>query len=373
MTRRFDDLTAALGGDPSTVRFVRAPGRVNLMGDHTDYNDGLVLPLAIDRDCMIAYRPDETGRVRIRSSELDGAIDVAADGTAEPMSVEPTWGRFVAGAVAALADRGALVPGFDAVLSSTVPAGAGLSSSSALAVALVLAMTDTARVPTPAPVDAARTALDAEVRATGVPGGLMDQLTSLLGQAGCALRIDCRSFTAEPVPLPATIAVLVVHSGRARTLAGSEYAARRAACEAAAARLGIAALRDATLDQVRDDPIARHVVTENQRVDETADALRSDDRTALTRLLLTSHASLRDDYRVSTPELDTLVEALVDAGAFGARLTGAGFGGCVVALTARDDVERVASRATASYRTATGLEPLAFPVRAVAGAGPVTP
>ncbi len=238
--------------------------------------------------------------------------------------------------------------------------------------ALVLAMADTAHAPTSGPVDAARIALDAEVRATGVPGGLMDQLTSLLGQVGCALRIDCRSFTAEPVPLPTELAVLVVHSGRPRALADSEYAARRAACEAAAARLGIAALRDASPDQVRDDPIARHVVTENQRVDETAAALRAGDRDALTRLLLASHASLRDDFRVSTPELDALVEALVGAGAFGARLTGAGFGGCVVALAARDDVERVANEASASYRTATGLEPQAFPVHAVDGAGPVT-
>jgi galactokinase len=372
VTDRVDALAAGFD-DTAGLRFLRAPGRVNLMGDHTDYNDGLVLPLAIDRDCLIAYRPTESGRVRVRSAELVGAVDVAADGSTEPGGFQPAWGRFVAGAVAAVSARDGGPAGFDAVLSSTVPAGAGLSSSSALAVALVLALDDAAGTPPLAPVDVARAALDAEVRATGVPGGLMDQLTSLLGRAGCALRIDCRTLTAEPVPIPADLAVLVVHSGRARTLVGSEYAARRAACEAAAARLGVAALRDATLDQVRDDPIARHVVTENGRVVETEAALRAGDRPALTRLLLQSHASLRDDYRVSTPELDVLVDALVGAGAFGARLTGAGFGGCVVALTARTDVERVAHDATVAYRAATGLEPRAFPVQAVAGAGPVLP
>jgi galactokinase len=373
LTDRFGDLAAALGGDPATIRLLRAPGRVNLMGDHTDYNDGLVLPLAIDRECMIASRPTDTGRVRVRSAELEGTVDVLSDGSSDPASVEPRWGRFVAGAVAALTDRGSRLPGFDAVLSSTVPTGAGLASSSALAVALVLAMADSAGDPVPAPVDAARTALDAEVRATRVPGGLMDQLTSLLGRAGCALRIDCRALTAEAVPIPPALTVLVVHSGRSRTLAGSEYASRRAACEAAAARIGVVALRDASLEQVRDDPIARHVVTENQRVVETEAALRLDDRAALTRLFLASHASLRDQYRVSTPELDTLVDALVEAGACGARLTGAGFGGCVVALTDRSDTERIASEATASYHRSTGLTPRAFPVRAVAGAGPITP
>ncbi|MGZ8764559.1 MAG: galactokinase [Acidimicrobiia bacterium] len=372
MTDRLGALAAAVDGDPQTLRFLRAPGRVNLMGDHTDYNDGLVLPLAIDRDCLVAYRSTDTGRVRVRSSELEGVVDVQTDGSTDPATVEPRWGRFIAGAAAAVAEQGCRLPGFEAVLSSTVPAGAGLSSSSALAVALVLAMTDSAGFRSPEPAEAARTALDAEVRATGVPGGLMDQLTSLLGRAGCALRIDCRSLTTEPVPIPADLTVLVVHSGRARTVAGSEYAARRAECEAAAARIGVPALRDASLDQVRDDPIARHVVTENQRVVETEAALRSDDRAALTRLLLASHASLRDDYRVSTPELDLLVDALVAAGSFGARLTGAGFGGCVVALTSDADAERIASDATSSYRRSTGLEPRAFPVRAVDGAGPIT-
>ncbi len=343
------------------------------MGDHTDYNDGLVLPLAIDRDCLIAYRPTRNGRIRVQSSELVGTVDVAADGTTDPTTVEPRWGRFVAGAVAALANRGIHGRGLDAALSSTVPAGAGLSSSTALSVALVLALVDSLGANALPTVDAARTALDAEVRATGVPGGLMDQLASLLGREGCALLIDCRALTAAPIPIPSDLAVLVVHSGRTRTLADSEYALRRAACEAAARRIGVTALRDASLDRVRDDPIARHVVTENARVLETGIALRVGDRAVLTRLLLESHASLRDNYRVSTPELDHLVDALVGAGAFGARLTGAGFGGCVIALTDHADTARIAADATESYRRSTGLEPRAFSARAVDGAGPLTP
>jgi galactokinase len=175
------------------------------------------------------------------------------------------------------------------------------------------------------------------------------------------------------VPLPADLAILVVHSGVGRTLAGSEYAARRRACDAAADRLGVSTLRDATLDRVRTDPIARHVVTENARVLATASALRAGDTAALGPLLSESHESLRTDFRVSTPELDALVAALVDAGALGARLTGAGFGGCVVALVARDAVEAVASGATAAYRRATGREPSAFVVRAVDGARVETP
>ena len=188
----------------------------------------------------------------------------------------------------------------------------------------------------------------------------MDQLASLFGEAGHALLIDCRTLSVEPVALPRSLAVVVVHCGLARTLVGSAYAERRAACEATAARLGISALRDATLDQVRDDPRARHVVTENARVLDFAAALRARDVNALGPLLLASHASLRDDYAVSTPELDLLVEILVESGAIGARLTGAGFGGCVVALVQRNHADDLVAKTVSRYRAASGLEPMAF-------------
>ena len=258
-------------------------------------------------------------------------------------------------------------------VTSTVPPGSGLSSSSALSVALTLAIAEAADFDWDDLREVAQTALDGEVLATGVPGGLMDQLCSLFGVADHAVLLDCRSLDVIPVALPRTHAVLVVHSGVARTLAGSAYAERRAACEAAAVRLGVPALRDATIDQVGDDPIARHVVTENQRVLDFVTALDRDDTNALGPLLLASHASLRDDYKVSTPELDLLVDLLVDHGAIGARLTGAGFGGCVVALVQRNHADDCAAKTVVAYEEQSGYEPQAFVVRAVDGAGPIAP
>ena len=245
---------------------VRAPGRVNLIGDHTDYNDGWCLPLAIDRECVVAGSARAGGRVTLRSRELPGAVDLPADGSDDPAGVEPAWGRFAAGVLRALAARGRKPVGFDGTVTSTVPAGAGLSSSSALSVALTLALAEAAGLELHDRRAVARAALDAEVRATGVPGGLMDQLASLFGVADHALLLDCRSLEVTPVALPRSHVVLVVHSGVSRTLAGSAYAERRAACDDAAARLGVPALRDATADQVADDPFARHVVAENERV-----------------------------------------------------------------------------------------------------------
>jgi len=361
---------SALASAPmdTPVAVWRAPGRVNLIGDHTDYCEGFVLPLAIDRACQVTVSPGTGARVRAVSNEMPGSIDLAADGSDDPLAIEPAWGRFVGGVVQALTGRGAKVPALDLEISSTVPAGSGLSSSSALAVGLTLALADAAGLDLD-PREAARAALDAEVRATGVPGGLMDQLTSIFGRAGHALLIDCRSLEVEPIPIPESLVVVVVHSGLQRTLAGSEYAARRAACETAAARLGLSALRDATIEQVGDDPIARHVVTENARVLAAAEALRAGEIDRLGPLLLASHTSLRDDFRVSTPELDLLVALLTEHGAHGARLTGAGFGGCVVALSTPGSAEPLMHEVTAEYQSQTGLAATAFAVHAADGAG----
>jgi galactokinase len=368
--RRVPAITDRLGGTTG-LRWFRAPGRVNLIGDHTDYHDGFVLPLAVDRDCVIAARLRDDGRVRVRSVELAGEVDVAADGSDEPAAVEPAWGRYVAGVVRALAGAGRAPVALEAALSSTVPVGSGLSSSAALEVATALALTEAAGFALPAP-ELARACQRGEHLATGVPSGVMDQLVALLGRAGHALLIDCRTLSAEPIALPDALAVLVVDSGLPRTLADSAYAERRADGERVAARLGVPALRDAPLDVVRNEPRARHVVTENQRVLEFADALRAGDDARLGSLLLASHASLRDDYEVSTPQLDLAVDLLVEHGAIGARLTGAGFGGCVVGLVRGGDVAAVASRTVADYRAETGLDAEAFEVRAVDGAGPLT-
>ncbi len=301
--------------EPEPERSVSAPGRVNLIGDHTDYHGGLVLPMAIDRAAPSATR--RAGRAASGSGRRHGgAARRGRRRLRRAGRVGPAWGRFPAGVLRALAHRGRAPAGFDATIASDVPVGSGLSSSSALSVSFTLAAADAGGLEL-ATVEAARAALEGEILATGVPGGLMDQLTALWGVAGHALLIDCRELGARPVPLPAGVAVLVAHCGVRRTLAGSAYAERRAAGEAVAARLGLGSLRDATPGQVASDPIARHVVAENARVAAFAEALPSGDHGALGRLMLESHASLRDDYRVSTPELDALVEAFVGSGASG--------------------------------------------------------
>jgi galactokinase len=354
---RFARLRAALGVRAGDVRFVRAPGRVNLIGDHTDYQDGLCLPMAIDRDVLIAFRPRSDGRVHVHSFDLD------ADLTDGPSA------RPVQATVAALAPRAPRpFAGFDAAVASTVPIGAGLSSSAAFGVALAIVTATVAGLQLD-PVEIARVAQAVEQTATGVPCGLMDQLASVGGRIDHALLVDCRALTISPVPMPAAAGVLVIHSGVERQLGESAYAARRHACETAAARLCVATLRDATIAQVADDPFARHVVTENARVDAFADALGGGDVATAGALMLDSHRSLRDDFAVSTPELDLLVDLCVDGGAYGARLTGAGFGGCVIALVEDRELDAVAAAVSDKYRATTGREPNAFAVSAVDGAG----
>jgi galactokinase len=253
-------------------------------------------------------------------------------------------------------------------VASNVPIGSGLSSSAALEVACAVALADAAGWSVE-PLELAQACRAAEEAAVGVPCGIMDQLASIGGRAGSALLIDCRSLELTPVSLPERLGLLVVDSGIARSLDESAYAERRRACEELAERLGLRALRDATHELVADEPLGRHVVGENERVLAAAGALAHGDVDLLGSLLLASHASLRDDFRVSTPELDVLVEELLGAGAYGARLTGAGFGGCVVAVCDAEAVDPIAARATEGYRRRTGLEPAAFACRAVDGAG----
>ena len=306
---------------------VFAPGRVNLIGDHVDYVGGLVLPMAVDLGTTIETVPAD-GVVELRSTTEPGEVVLPLPVTS-PDASPVAWGRFVA---AVLAETGAS-HGFRGTVASTLPVGAGLSSSSSLTVAVALAAGFDGT-----PLELARLALRAETAATGVPGGLMDQLVITHARAGAALLIDCRTDDAIPVELPDGVAVHIVHSGVTRRLAGSEYAERRAACEAAEAIIG--PLRDATVDDVArlDDPVlrarARHVVTENARVAAAAEAASAGDPVGFGRLMDDSHASLRDDFDVSIPELDELVTRLrATPGVYGARLTGAGFGGCAVALT----------------------------------------
>ena len=347
----------------------RAPGRVNLIGGQVDYHEGWVVSMAIDRDVVVTAEPRADGRIVARSDELDGVVDIAADAHDEPAAVQPAWGRVVGGVARVLAELGRAPVGADLAITSRVPIGGGLSSSAAFEVGVALALCDGAGL-TLAPHDLALAAQRAEHIATGVPCGNQDQLAAVFGQAGHALLLDCRSLEIEALPLPPALQVLVVHSGVQRTLEGSPYAARRAESIEVGRRLGLRALRDATLEQVRDQPRGRHAVTEMVRVRAFADALRAGDIDALGPLMLASHASSRDDMEVSTPELDTLVECLMDAGALGARLTGAGFGGCIVALVPRERAGTIEATATHGYREKTGREPVAWIVQAAAGAGP---
>jgi galactokinase len=347
----------------------RAPGRVNLIGGQVDYHEGWVVSMAIDRDVVVGARPRRDGRVVARSADLEGIVDIAADGREAAGAVRPAWGRAVGGVLDVLAELGRAPVGADLEITSTVPIGGGLSSSAAFEVAVGLALCEVAGFS----LDPRRLALAAqraEHVATGVPCGNQDQLASVFGQAGHALLIDCRTLEVEALALPAGLRVLVVHSGVARTLEGSPYAQRRAESIEVGRRLGLNALRDATLEQVRDQPRGRHAVTEMARVRAFADALRRGDVDALGPLMLASHASSRDDMEVSTPELDTLVECLVDAGALGARLTGAGFGGCIVALVPAERAGAIADDATTAYRQRTGRDPTPWIVEAAAGSGP---
>jgi galactokinase len=342
---------------------------VNLIGDHTDYQEGLCLPIAIDRAVDVAYRTRTDRRVSVRSLDLGGTVELDAGGADDPAAITPSWGRTAAGVVRALATRGRPPVGIDAAVASRIPIGSGLSSSAAFEVALAGALATAADWPL-AGLPLALAAQEAEHIGTGTPCGIMDQLASVAGRADHALLLDCRVLSVEPVALPKGLGLAVVHSGLPRTLESSAYAQRRAACEAAAARLGLRSLRDATAAQVADDPIARHVVGENERVAKFVAAMRAGDLDELGRIAIESHRSLADDFAVSTRELDLLVSFAVESGAYGARLTGAGFGGCIVALGPSTELEAMVAAVVARYRAATGLEPLAFRVAAVDGAGP---
>jgi len=304
-----------------------APGRVNLIGEHTDHTGGRCLPLAVTMGVTVTGERGG-GRVLLTSTEVPGAADVPLD-VADPAAVSPEWARYVAGVVAEL--RPSI--GFVGEVRSDVPVGAGMSSSAALEVAVALALGHDGDV-----VDLARTCQAAEHLASGVPCGILDQLSSAAGRQGHAFVLDCHTLERTYVPVPGAVAVRVVHSGQARTLAGSAYAERRAQCEAAEALIG--PLRLASPDDAEGiaDPVlrrrARHVVTENQRVLDAADALRAGDVVALGALLDEGHRSLRDDFEVSTPVVDRTVERLRSTpGVHGVRLMGGGFGGCVVAVT----------------------------------------
>ena len=358
----------------TATQAVRAPGRVNLIGEHTDYNDGFVLPAAIERETRIAAAPRSDGIVRIASVDLGRETTFDLAGVSK--SAEEPWSNYVRGVAAGLIAAGYPVRGMDAVVQGDVPIGAGLSSSAALEMAAVQAFSAIGGFVVP-PTKAALIGQHAENVFVGMKTGLMDQLASALGQPGHVLLIDCRDLTHRLAPVPEGATILIADTAVRRRLTSSAYNERREQCEAASAALGVPALRDATLemlDRAQLDPLiakrARHVIAENERVLETVAALGQGDLASVGRLMDASHASLRDLYQVSSTELDTMVDLLrMQTGCYGARLTGAGFGGCAIALMEPRAVEAAIHAVTEAYRIRTGLTPALYPTQAAAGAG----
>jgi galactokinase len=318
-----------------------SPGRVNLIGEHTDYNDGLCLPFAIERGVTVTAEPLDEERVEAFAADLDeryGFELSRQSPVASRQGESSAWKRFVRGVAAELGDAGHSLGGARLTIEGDLPQGAGLSSSAALAVSLALALLAVAAEDEPDRRELARLCSRVENEWVGANTGLLDQLAVLLGREGHALRLDCRTLETEPVPLDLgdwTLATL--DSGAEHAHGDSGYNRRRAECERARLQLGLDSLRDATLADAGElaDPLGRrvrHVITENERVDATVAALASGDLEAVASLLDASHRSLRDDFDVSTPEVEQAIERCRDAGAAGARIVGGGFGGSVLGL-----------------------------------------
>jgi galactokinase len=353
-----------------------APGRVNLIGEHVDYNDGFVLPAAIERYAVVAAarRPDAV--VRVASGVMPGTVEFRLDEPLRP--VEPRWANYVRGIFAGFQARGAMPTGLDLLIESTVPVGGGLSSSAALEVAVATLLEALTGHQLP-PDDKALLCQRAEHEFASVPCGIMDQFASVYGRRDHALLLDCRSRRLDYVPLTDPAVSLLIFDTRVHhDLVQGEYARRQAACRNAAAALGVRSLRDLSAEKLEAERgrldaetyrCARHVVTEIARTVEAARAMTAADWPRVAELMYASHASLRDDYRVSCPELDFVVATAHDMpGVLGCRMTGGGFGGCAVALVRTDRTAEILRDLPAAYRRHTGREPAAFVTRPADGA-----
>ena len=362
-------------------RLFRAPGRVNLIGEHTDYNDGFVLPMAIDRETVVAAAARDDRRVRVHSLNLNETAEF--DLQQPPSAERGSWVSYIEGVARVLEARGALLSGADLVLESDVPVGSGLSSSAALEISVGMTLLTLSGIE----IDRIALALagqKAEHEYVGAMVGIMDQFVAALGQRGHALLIDCRTLQTQPIPVDMSQTVVVVCDTRVKhELSSSEYNTRRAECERGVEILsgslpGIRALRDVSVEDFQEheeelpEPIrrrCRHVVTENARTLAAAQVLRSGDLMEMGRLMVLSHHSLRDDYEVSCVELDQMVEiALSLEGVVGARMTGGGFGGCTVNFVRQDVLENFQEVVSREYNKATNIEPAIYVVEAANGA-----
>jgi len=356
-----------------------APGRVNLIGEHTDYNDGFVLPMAIDRCTVIAAEPNAARQITLHNNTTGETATINL--RTRVGKGKPAWANYVRGVIAGFQQRKLKIAGFNAVIDSNVPIGGGLSSSAALEVAtatLLEAVTGQKLDP----IEKAVLCQRAEHKFAGVPCGIMDQFTSVLARENHLLLLDCRLRTAQLVPVnDPSVAILIINTNVRHKLVDGKYARRRAQCETAARFLGLDALRDANMDLLIKSrnglaPVvfrrARHVITENERTLKAARAFIASDWAALGRLMYASHSSLRDDYEVSCAELDAVVEIAkaigFKGGVIGCRMTGAGFGGCAVSLIRTAAAMEVTRRMSEAYEKKNGVQPALFSSRPAAGA-----
>lgn len=374
-TKRFDQIPTC---------WVRAPGRVDLMGSHTDYNQGYVMTMAINRDTWLAARPRSDRKVVIYSLNMEGGGEFDLDNISADQ-ISP-WTNYVRGVAQVFQAAGYPMPGFDGLIHSTIPFGAGLSSSAALEVATAQMFKLLAGNEALDPVRLALLCQQAENQFVGVNCGILDQYSSALGQAGRALLLDCRHLTGQTAVLPDHLQVVICDTQAKRELTGSEYGERRAQCEGGARRLTefypqVTALRDVSWEQFAKhehdlpDMVARRcrfIIQENQRVLDLAQALDSNDTAAIKTLTAESYAGARDLYEISCREMEAMIETMNSGpGITGARQAGAGFGGCMVAFVESSEVEAFAAHVKKAYRASTGIEPKVYPVEAAAGAGPL--
>lgn len=358
---------------------IQAPGRVNLIGEHTDYNDGFVLPCAIDYQAIVAASRRDDNIVRVVAVDYDNEVNQFDITQPLEFDQQCMWVNYVRGVIKCLLDRGYVLGGADIVVSGNVPQGAGLSSSAALEV--VIGQTFKALFDLSiSQQEIALNGQQAENQFVGCNCGIMDQLISAEGEQNHALLIDCRSLVTTAVAMPEDMAVVIINSNKKRGLVDSEYNTRRAQCEQAAAFFGVPALRDVTLAMFTEREAeldvmvakrARHVITENMRTELAAIALSNSNMVVLAELMAESHASMRDDFEITVPEIDTLVDmvkgVIGDQG--GVRMTGGGFGGCIVALVPPTFVDAITAEVNAKYQAATGLQATIYVCKAMAGAG----
>jgi galactokinase len=356
---------SAFSSEPECI--VQAPGRVNLIGEHTDYNDGFVLPCAINHGTVIACRARSDSQVKVLAIDMRDELDEFSLDESIVANPKLQWANYVRGMVSEIQRLGHTTGGIELAIAGDVPKGAGLSSSASLEVAVGYAIKSLYGLDALSTATLAQAAKRAENNFVGCNCGIMDQLVSAQGKAGHALLIDCRSLVTQQVAIPSDTAVLVVHSRVARGLVDSEYNMRRAQCESAAAYFKVSALRDAELGMLRyasglDEVTlrrARHVITENQRTLEAGRALATGDLETLGRLMAASHVSMRDDFEITVPPIDHLVDILQNVinqsgRAGGARMTGGGFGGCVVAVLPKTLVATASRAIESQYRAPNG-------------------